>query len=171
MATIALEGMRFYAYHGVHDAERILGTTYIVDVHIQASVGKAVETDDIAHTINYETVFQICRMEMDKPRKLIERVLSGIVEGIKYQFPNMEAMTVRIRKMNPPLGGRVEFAMVESTQEYKTDCPRCKTKFIRYNDVDCFERYPNLHPATREMLNKQYDNKCLCDKCLKFYAG
>jgi dihydroneopterin aldolase len=171
MATIALEGMRFYAFHGVYDAERILGGTYIVDVHIQAGVGKAVETDDLANTINYETVYQICRMEMDKPRQLIERVLSGIVEGIKYQFPNMDGLNVRIRKMNPPLGGRVEYAMVESNQDFKTDCPRCKKKFIRYNDVDCFERFPNLHPATREMLNKQYDNKCLCDNCLKFYAG
>ncbi|MBU6340450.1 MAG: dihydroneopterin aldolase [Bacteroidetes bacterium] len=163
--------MKFYAYHGVYEAERRIGTTYEVDVRVTASVGKAVETDDLANTINYETIYQICRIEMSKPRQLLESVLSGIVEGIKKQFLEMEGLEVSIKKMHPPLGGRVAYALLASKQNYKTSCPRCKKDFIRYNENDCFERFPNLHPATREMLNKQYDDKCLCDKCLRFYAG
>lgn len=171
MAIIALEGMRFHAYHGVYEAERKIGTEYIVDVRITVNVGKAVVSDNIANTVNYESVYRICRMEMDQPRNLIESVLGHIVEGIKHQFTEMESMTVCIRKRNPPLGGRVDWALVESTQDFTTDCPRCKSKIIRYNNDDCFERFPNLHPATREMLAKQFGPRCLCDNCLKFYAG
>ena len=32
MTLISLEGMRFYAQHGVYDAEKILGNEYIVDI-------------------------------------------------------------------------------------------------------------------------------------------
>lgn len=163
--------MRFHAFHGVYEAERKIGAEFIVDVRITTGVGKAVATDGIEHAVNYESVYRICRLEMDRPSNLIESVLSRIVESLKRQFTEMESLTVRIRKMNPPIGGRVDWASVESTQEFVADCPRCKSRIIRYNNDDCFQRFPNLHPATREMLAKQFGPRCLCDNCLKFYAG
>jgi dihydroneopterin aldolase len=171
MAVVALEGMRFHAFHGVYEAERKIGGEYIVDVHVKIAIDKAAATDQLEHALNYETVYQICRLEMDQPRNLIEAVLGGIVARMKYHFKTMEGLTVRIRKLNPPLGGRVEASMVESKQDFISDCPRCRSKFIRYNNNDCFERYPNLHPATRETLAKQFGPTCLCDTCLAFYAG
>ena len=40
-----------------------------------------------------------------------------------------------------------------------------------FEPADCWKRFPNLHPATRETLTRQYEGQCLCDECLKFYAG
>ena len=39
MAVIALEGMRFFAYHGFYPEENIIGTNYVVDVYITADFG------------------------------------------------------------------------------------------------------------------------------------
>ena len=36
MARIALENMRFRAHHGLHEEERVIGTDFILDVHIDA---------------------------------------------------------------------------------------------------------------------------------------
>lgn len=171
MATIALEGMRFHAYHGVYEAEKLLGTEFVVDVYVKTKTGKAASEDNIEHTINYETIFQICRLEMEQPRLLIETVLESIIERMKHQFNNMEGLRVRVRKMHPPLGGRVDSAWVEEEDEFTKDCPRCKKKFITYEKGDCWARFPNLHQATKETLIRQYDGKCLCNDCLKFYAG
>lgn len=171
MAVIALEGMKFFAYHGVYEAERRIGTDFIVDVFVQTAILPAVLTDELEATVNYETVYQICRMEMDKPRNLIESVLHGIIKRMKQQFPRMMALKVRVRKMNPPLGGRVESAWVEDEEVYLQNCPRCNKSFINYSPDDCWGRFPNLHPATKETLLKQFGGKCLCDDCLKFYAG
>jgi dihydroneopterin aldolase len=171
MALIVLEGMRFHAYHGVHGAERKIGTGYLVDVYVKAGMDKAAATDSVELTINYETIYQICKLEMDTPRNLIETVVAGIISRMKHQFAGMEALRIRVRKLNPPVGGYVETAWVEETLDFNSECPRCKKKFIHYGGNDCWEKFPNLHPATKEMLNRQFGPRCLCDDCLQFYAG
>lgn len=167
MAWISLEGMRFHAFHGVYDAEKQLGTEFIVDVFVKMPLAQG---DDLEATINYETVHQLCRLEMETPRKLVETVAAAIIGRMKHQFSNMQALRVRVRKMNPPLGGRVDWACVEDMEEYMRDCPRCKRKFINYSS-DCWAKFPNLHEATKETLQRQFGGGCLCDDCLKFYAG
>ncbi|MEZ4941457.1 MAG: dihydroneopterin aldolase [Saprospiraceae bacterium] len=171
MAIIALEGMKFHAYHGVYEAEQKIGADYIVDVYIGTIINPLAEADQLEGTINYESVFQLCKMEMRTPRKLLEAVAMGIVKRMKGQFPNMMALKVRVRKLNPPLGGQVSAAWVEEDQMFMQACPRCNRQFINYDPGDCWKRFPNLHPATRETLERQYPGKCLCDACLKFYAG
>jgi 7,8-dihydroneopterin aldolase/epimerase/oxygenase len=172
MALIALEGMHFHAYHGVYEAEQTLGNEYIVDVYVKAKTDKASKEDKVEHTINYETIFHLCRLEMETPKKLIESVLRGIFDRMKHQFADMQALKVRVRKLNPPLGGQVDSAWVEDLEEYEKECPRCKkNKFISYTDGDCWERVPQLHPATKETLLAQFGKKCLCPECLNFYAG
>lgn len=171
MGWIALEGMRFHAFHGVYEAEKILGTEYLLDVYVRTRNEAAGLTDQLEQTINYETVYQICRLEMESPKSLIETVLAGIMRRMKHQFSNMEFLRVRVRKMYPPLGGRVDSAWVMEEQEFLQECPRCKSRFISYDGQDCWARWPNLHQATREMLGRQFGPRCLCDMCLKFYAG
>jgi len=171
MAIIALEGMKFYAHHGVYEAEQKIGADYIVDVYIGTVITPNGEVEDLEKTINYESVFQLCKMEMSKPRKLLETVVTEIVKRLKGQFPNMMALKVRVRKLHPPLGGPVAAAWVEEDQMFMQTCPRCNKQFINYDPGDCWKRFPNLHPATRETLERQYPGKCLCDACLKFYAG
>jgi 7,8-dihydroneopterin aldolase/epimerase/oxygenase len=171
MALIALEGMRFHAYHGVYEAEQTLGNEYVIDVYVRAGTDRAAKEDKVEHTINYETIHQICRLEMESPKKLIETVLAGIFNRMKHQFSDMQALRVRVRKLNPPLGGRVDSAWVESEEEYIKECPRCKRRFIGYTNDDCWERAPNLHPATKETLMGQFGKRCLCAECLMFYAG
>lgn len=163
--------MKFYAYHGVYEAEKLIGTDYIVDVHVQTVTALAAKTDQLEATMNYESVFQACKIEMQQPRQLIESVVAGIIQRMKNQFPNMMALKVRVKKLNPPLGGRVDAAWVEEEEVYMQTCPRCNKAFINYSPNDCWERFPNLHPATKETLLKQFGGKCLCNDCLKFYAG
>ncbi|MBL7775567.1 MAG: dihydroneopterin aldolase [Saprospiraceae bacterium] len=171
MAIIALEGMKFYAYHGVYEAEQRIGADYLVDVYVQTVTVPAAQTDLLETTINYESVYQICKMEMGQPRKLLETVVNNIFQRMKKQFAGMMALKVRVRKLHPPLGGQVAAAWVEDDQMFMQNCPRCNKAFINYNPNDCWERHPNLHPATRETLHRQFGGKCLCDKCLRFYAG
>ena len=171
MATIALEGMKFYAYHGVYEAEKIIGSDYVVDVLVKTQSPTTASKDKLEDTLNYESVYQICKMEMGEPKQLLESVVGAIIKRMKLQFPNMMALQVRVRKINPPLGGRVHASYVEDEEMYLQNCPRCNKGFINYSPNDCWERFPNLHPATKETLMRQFGGKCLCNDCLKFYAG
>ena len=172
MGLIALEGMRFHAYHGVYEAEQILGTTFLVDIYIQTpATSTAAATGDLANALNYETVFQIVQLEMAQPRPLIESVAAGIMLRMKKQFANMLTLKVRLRKLNPPMGASVAASMVEEEEQYMATCPRCQSPFINYYPGDCWARVPNIYSGTKETLLRQFGNRCLCDNCLKFFAG
>jgi len=41
MATIALEGMRFFSKIGFYEEERIIGNQFVVDVYIEANTKMA----------------------------------------------------------------------------------------------------------------------------------
>ncbi len=186
MALIVIEGMRCHAFHGVYEAERILGTDYVVDVQVNTGIAAAAAKDSLADTnVNYETVFQICLVEMSTPRKLLETVVTNIIKKMKYQFPAMKSVQVRVKKLNPPIfgkmqssekfqavGGQVAAAWVEDEQKLVSKCPRCQQEFLCYKDETCWcKALTNIHPATLETLVRQYGTSCLCGNCLKLYAG
>lgn len=113
MATIALEGMHFYAYHGFYEEEQIIGNRFLLDVYINANTSGAASMDDLFRTVNYETVYFICQSEMKKTSQLIETVAQRILNRISQQFEQVQGVKVRLRKLNPPLAGRVESAYIE----------------------------------------------------------
>ena len=163
--------MHFYAFHGVYEAEQILGTNFIVDIHIEVADPDNGWIDHIRNTINYETVYQIVKQEMGQPKNLIESVLQGISEKLMTQFSNMHALRIVLHKRNPPLGTKIDSARIETSQKFLSECPECNHKFILYHKNACFENNPNIHPATKETLLKQYNAKCLCKKCLSRYTN
>ena len=186
MALIALEGMKFYAFHGVYEAERVLGNDYVVDVIVETGIAAPSASDSIADAIiNYEPVFQICLVEMSKPRNLLEAVVGSIIRNMKIQFPFMKSVRVRVRKMNPPVYGRLMqegktahavpgqagSAWVEDEVNLVSKCPRCKLDFLCYKDDTCWCRTLSVHPATLENLKRQFGTTCLCSDCMKLYKG
>ena len=52
MASITIEGMRFHAFHGVHEAEHVLGTEYVVDITVRMDIRNAAATDDVVQTLD-----------------------------------------------------------------------------------------------------------------------
>jgi len=169
MGLIALEGMRFYAYHGFYEEEQVTGNDYIVDIYITTNFSKASAEDDLYSTVNYETVYFICKNEMNKPKKLLETLGANILLRLKYQFPNLQAVKLRIRKSNPPLGGRVAAAYIEIEDSFVSKCGRCGKRMVCYNDETCWCQDVKVHPNTQDALLNQF-NGCLCRNCLSFYS-
>ena len=171
MATIALEGMKFYAYHGFYEEEAILGGEYVVDVYITTIFTKAAVDDDLYQTINYETVYLIAQAAMRERANLLENVAERIVLGIKHQFKSIQELNVRVRKLNPPLGGQVNSAFVEVDGQYSKKCARCERPLLCYKDNTCWCMDTQMFQKTIEQLRTHYGEKCLCRDCLTFFAG
>lgn len=115
MTTIALEGIHLHGYHGFYEEEQMVGNDFIIDVYIDANTETAAKEDDLFSTVNYEMVYHICLAEMKKQSKLIETVAQRIVNRINEQFEKIGGVKVRIRKLNPPVGGKVDSASVTIT--------------------------------------------------------
>ncbi|HMQ48271.1 MAG TPA: dihydroneopterin aldolase [Saprospiraceae bacterium] len=125
MSLVALEGIRFFAHHGYYEEEHVLGGEFVLDVYVSTETKMAFKLDDLYFKednvefkagVNYETLYLFCQAEIKKPAKLLETIAHRIVERIKAHFDNVSGVKVRVKKIAPPLGGRVDCAFVEVSE-------------------------------------------------------
>ena len=112
-SKIYLDDMHFYAYHGVMEQERLVGGEYSVSLTIEADLTEAVRTDDVADTINYVALYEIVKSEMAVSSKLLEHVAGRIGRRAMETFERITTLTVRVTKLNPPMGADCKGASVE----------------------------------------------------------
>ena len=103
---ISLEGLELHAFHGVYPHERESGNWFEVDISVDTNIMEGAIEDDLEKTVNYETLYQIVREEMDKPSKLLETVAEKIVVRVLHDLPDVDLVELKIAKLNPPIGGK-----------------------------------------------------------------
>lgn len=116
---IALEGLEFHAFHGVYPHERESGNWFEVDISVETDLAKAAQTDDLTQAVNYESLFRIVKEEMEKPSRLLESVAGKIIDDIFQQLPSVTEVSLKISKINPPIGGKCKRASVEVNRSRK----------------------------------------------------
>lgn len=105
--------MEFHAFHGCLDFEQKLGNTFVVSVTMELDTMHAGQTDDLEHTLNYQSVYDVVKREMKTPSKLIEHVGQRIFDSIFKEFQQIKELEIKLSKLNPPLGGKVERVTIE----------------------------------------------------------
>lgn len=108
MGKIEIEGMHFYAYHGHFEAEQIVGNPFNVDLVLETNCESAAKSDDLNDALNYQSVYEIVQKEMMQKSKLLENVARRILDALYLSFPSIEKATVKVSKLNPPMGGQIE---------------------------------------------------------------
>lgn len=105
--------MRFYAHHGCFEEERAIGTHFRVDLTLKTDTSRAEVSDNIADTVNYLEVYCVVKREMERPSNLLEHVACRIGEAVLAEFAAVELLTIKVYKLNPPLGGQMDSVSVE----------------------------------------------------------
>lgn len=109
MDRISLKGMAFYGRHGVMEEEHALGQRFYVDVELALPLQKAAETDALADTVNYASVYGVVRQIMEQDRyALLERAAGEIITQVLARFPLVERVVVTIHKPSAPVPGILE---------------------------------------------------------------
>ena len=110
---IRLEGMKFYAFHGVLPQENLVGANFYVDLKLKTDFTKAAETDELEGTVSYADIHTAVKEEMSIPSKLLEHVCQRIARRLFHDFPTVETIDIRLSKENPPIGACAESIGVE----------------------------------------------------------
>ena len=113
MSLITIENMEFYAYHGHFEEEQKIGTWFSLDLTLDVDTSKAELSDELEDTVDYSAVYQVVKEQMMIPSKLLENVGRRILNTIKERFPEVKDAQLKVRKMNPPLGGKMAFVSLE----------------------------------------------------------
>jgi dihydroneopterin aldolase len=115
-SKIHLSGMEFYAHHGCFEEERQIGTLFKVDLMLEYNATQAAQSDDVADTVNYETVYLEIKKIMQHPVNLLETLCQKILSLLKENYPQITHAEVTVHKINPVLGGKV--AAVAVTEKF-----------------------------------------------------
>ena len=102
--TVELTGLRFFAYHGVHKEEALLGNEFELEAFIEQSAPEEPITA-IGDTINYVAVYDVLKEEMGVRQALLETCVMRMADCLFGQFPRIEKVTITLRKLAPPIEG------------------------------------------------------------------
>jgi dihydroneopterin aldolase len=113
---IELENMEFFAHHGCYEEERDRGNTFLVTLKIETDMALASESDNIIDAVNYQTAYNIVKEEMMIPSNLLENVCFRILNALYDKMTDIKKATVKVSKLNPAMGGRVEKTSVTQSR-------------------------------------------------------
>lgn len=105
--------MQFYSQHGCFDEEQTIGTHFRVDMALTVDTTAAQHSDQLEDTVNYLAVYRLVQNTMAQPSHLLEHVADRIGEAVLHDFPTIQHLSVKVSKLNPPLGGQLEAVGVE----------------------------------------------------------
>ena len=107
MGLIQIENMEFYSFHGHFKEERIVGNRFIVDLTIETDMKVPQESDNLKDAVDYQRVYEIVKLQMEKKSHLLEHIAGRIVDAVYAEMKGITKVTVKVSKMNPPMGGKI----------------------------------------------------------------
>jgi len=107
MGLIQIENMEFYAFHGHYREEQIVGNKFIVDLTIETDMSVPSKSDNLRDAVNYQKAYQIVKVQMEKKSYLLENIAGRILDALYAEMQGILKATVKVSKMNPPMGGKI----------------------------------------------------------------
>ena len=102
MITIHLEQLRFFAYHGLFKEEQLLGTEFLVDIHLQYQPNQKI-IQSINETVDYTLVYEMIANRMKQPTELLETIATEFCYHVMEKFNAVETIQISINKLTPPI--------------------------------------------------------------------
>lgn len=118
-ATVKVENLKIYAFHGCMDEEKVIGSDYVINMKALCFVGEKVFNDDITQTVDYVDLARIAKREMAVRSKLLEAVIKRIIDASFKEIDSLEELCVSVSKINPPINADVKSVSVTMSKKRK----------------------------------------------------
>ena len=115
--TIRLQRLRYFAYHGLYEAEKKNGNKFELDVKISFRQTSEI-IQNLNETIDYAAVDALIKKEMQIPRELLETLLGELAEKLKLLYPQIIKIELSLNKLTAPIPDFTGRVGVEFLKEY-----------------------------------------------------
>ncbi|MGD0873468.1 MAG: dihydroneopterin aldolase [Acidimicrobiales bacterium] len=117
---IELRGLRALGRHGASKDEQDTAQPFEIDLEVEADFVAAADDDDLAKTVDYSLVVgKALEIVSLRQFRLLEALAGAIATGI-LEIPEVQAVTVTVRKLRPPVAADLASAGVRLRRE-RTD--------------------------------------------------
>ena len=112
--AILINGLEFYAYHGASDQEQTVGHRYRVDARLTVDISAASVSDRLSDTVSYARVAKrLVEIGTGEQFRLLEALSQRMADTVFAEFAPVQALTLRVQKLCPPMNAIVESVGVE----------------------------------------------------------
>ena len=120
MGKIVIEEMEFYAFHGHYQEEQIVGNRFLVDLEMDTDLTVPAASDNLNDAVNYQKAYQIIKNEMRRTKSnLLENIGKRILDALYAEMTGIKKANIRIRKLNPPMGGPIKSVGIKMSRKQK----------------------------------------------------
>jgi dihydroneopterin aldolase len=113
MDRVILSGIRCSVRVGVSLKERRTPQDCLIDVELECDLSRATRSDDVQDTLDYSKVFDLVQgLSREEEFALLERFAGRLEEEIRRSL-RFDSLAIRVKKLNPPLPGSVDYAGIE----------------------------------------------------------
>lgn len=111
MDKIIIKDLKIYAYHGVHEEEKINGQQFILDITVWLDLTVPSGTDELCDTVSYsEIIRKATEVFTAEKYDLIERAAGAVSEAVFESFPAIRECEILVKKPDAPI--KADFAWV-----------------------------------------------------------
>jgi len=111
---IRLNSIAIFAFHGVYDEEIRNGNQFEIDLEIETADSAGAKTDAIGDALDYTKLYEaVIEISESKRYNLLEAFANDICLKILDRFSDAITVQVKVRKIDPPIGGKIKFVEVE----------------------------------------------------------
>jgi dihydroneopterin aldolase len=114
---IELRGLRVLGRHGAREGEQDAAQPFEIDLEVEAELGEAAHDDDLTKTVDYSLVVETAMAIVgERQYRLLEALAGAIATGV-LDIPGVQAVTVTVRKLRPPVAADMASAGVRLRRE------------------------------------------------------
>lgn len=111
---VRLRGLRVLAHCGAFQDEREKLQPFEIDLDLECDQTKAGQSDDLSDAVDYGPICDsILNLAKTEQFSLIEKFAQTIVDSLFQTDPKIDAVTITLRKLRPPLQADVNTAAVK----------------------------------------------------------
>jgi dihydroneopterin aldolase len=118
---IELRGLRVLGHHGALAGEQDSAQPFELDLDIEAELYDAAGADDLEKTVDYSRVVEVAGAIVAERRFLLLEALAGAIATGVLEIPRVDAVTVTVRKLRPPVPADIASAGVRLRRERGAD--------------------------------------------------
>ena len=119
---IRVDGLRVFAYHGVHEEEQKNGQPFVLSLRLYLSLDAAAASDELTDTVHYGHAVRAAQQALCEHKfKLIERAAAHVADRLLAGFALLTAVTVILEKPRAPIAADFDTVAVQLTR-HRGEC-------------------------------------------------
>ncbi|MBQ2758194.1 MAG: dihydroneopterin aldolase [Clostridia bacterium] len=114
MDKIIIKDLKLFAYHGVHEEEKMNGQNFITDITVYLDLTAACVSDNVNDTVSYSEIIKTVTAAFKAEKyDLIEKAAAVIADTVLEKFPSITECDVLLKKPEAPIKAEFGYVAVE----------------------------------------------------------